>query len=73
MQTTPERPVTQPTQDNENPSDPRRDVQEIQGLTPFSANDLKGTRFARGNMLGGASPLESAVPAPWAEGSSNAK
>jgi hypothetical protein len=41
------------------------DINEITSLTPFSSDDLKGEQFGRGNMLGGANPLESSTDAPW--------
>lgn len=50
---------------SESPSDVKKDVREIGNLTPFTTTDLQGERFARGNMLGGASPLGSATPPPW--------
>lgn len=43
------------------------DLREIQELTPFTEEDLKGVGFRRGKMLGDASPLQSATPAPWEE------
>lgn len=44
---------------------PVQDLITIETLTPFASEDLVGQKFARGNMLGGAHPLESATPAPW--------
>lgn len=42
------------------------DLQELAGVIPFEAEDLKGQLFAKGNMLGGSVPVvESASEAPW--------
>ena len=42
------------------------DMREIAQLTPFKEEDLRGLSLKRGNMLGGASPLEAPSKAPWA-------
>jgi len=41
------------------------DLEEIVKISPFKLEDIKGELFAKGNLLGGASPLESATDAPW--------
>jgi hypothetical protein len=48
------------------PQQQPKDVQEIAQLTPFKEDDLRGLTLKRGNMLGGASPLEASGTAPWA-------
>ncbi len=56
-----------PKNEPDKPAETTRDLEEIHSLAPFTPQQLRGVRFARGNMLGGASPLESAAPAPWAD------
>ena len=41
------------------------DLREIAELAPFQVEELSGERFARGNMLGGANPLDASHEAPW--------
>ena len=35
-------------------------LDEVAGVTPFPAEQLRGQLFARGNMLGGAVPVKEA-------------
>jgi hypothetical protein len=49
------------------PGQDSTDLEEIASRTPFTEEDLRGLHLKRGNMLGGANPLESSTPAPWVE------
>jgi hypothetical protein len=49
-------------------SDNAAELAQVAALTPFKDHDLAGKLFARGNMLGGASPVATEVPAPWKKG-----
>lgn len=41
-------------------------LSDIADITPFDVTDLKGQKFARGNMLGGTVPVqESSTEASW--------
>ncbi|MEN9922413.1 MAG: hypothetical protein RL097_690 [Candidatus Parcubacteria bacterium] len=44
----------------------QKQIEEVAAMTPFPADQLLGQRFARGNMLGGAAPVQEADgDAPW--------
>lgn len=58
------------TNSNAKPSTTKLDetpTDELSQLTPFNSDDLKSGAFARGNMLGGANPFDSASSAPWTD------
>lgn len=43
-----------------------KQIEEVAAMTPFPADQLKGQQFSRGNMLGGAVPVQEAGgKAPW--------
>ncbi len=45
---------------------PTEGIDEMVELTPFKEKDLAGQTFAKGNMLGGATPIvEAGKDAPW--------
>jgi hypothetical protein len=44
----------------------QKQLEEVAAMTPFSTEQLQGQKFARGNMLGGAGPVQQAGgEAPW--------